>query len=461
MSAEAAPQVGPRPAKVLAAGTAAAALLAALSLLALDQTTSVDANNWLIWARQAATGHSVDPAWAQTSFKPLPVIVALPFSTVSQFAGNLAWLWLVRFGLLLCPTLLFLLVSPRFGRAAGAVAAILPFALPAWVGFAIDGASEPVVAALLLTAAVMAALQRPAAVTAALAASTLLRPEAAGLLVAWLAWLWRREGTGAAAAHLLPAAAAIALGWFALPSALGIGSAQASATAQSRLFVPNSRDGLLAILPTTVWVLVAAGAWGLWRRRDPIVICVTAGAALWTAEVALLASLGFPGVDRYLYPAAVALCATAGAGASTLAGLLPSARPRIAASLGLIALASTLAAIEIPLARDNVDQRRAKAASAERAVDAFTQSGGMRRWAGCRPFAANLGQSVIIARMLGQPLSSFVSARRAPAIAFVETDAASNANGPTVTGGRRPVIVGASRPDWAIVLFPGGEGCGR
>lgn len=456
------PNPEPLPARLLGVGLAAAAALAALSLIALDQTTSVDASNWLIWARQAAVGNPVDPAWAQTSFKPLPVLFALPFSVGSAAAGNLTWLWLVRFGFLVCPLFLFALASRRFGTAAGFVAAILPLAVPTWVGYAIAGDSEPVVTAMVLAAALAAAASRDGVVTGLLSASALIRPEAVGLTVIWLAWLARRWGLSRAVRHLAAATAAIAGGWLLLPELIGFDSGQAAEIAKSKLLVPNSRDGILSILPTTVWLLVALGAWALARRRrDPLLTAVGAAAALWTAEVVALAGLGFPGVDRYLYPAAIALCAIAGAGAGAIVMFARGPTVRIALSLLLVGGSAALAIHSLPQSGDTLDLKIAKADSAERAVKAFESSGGIERWRDCRPFAANLGYSVIVARMLGEPLADFTPVGRAPTIAFMRVGPAAKSGNPFVTGGGKGRIVGFEAPDWTIVEFAGRKGCGR
>ncbi len=439
-----------------------AAVLAALSLFVLDQATSVDANNWLIWARQAAIGNSVDMSRGITTFKALPVIWSLPFARVSPQLGDIAWMWLVRFSALSCCILLFALAARGFGLLAGCVAAALPFAVSSWVDYAIAGDSEPVAAALGLLAALAIANGATIGACAMLALASLIRPEALGPLALIVGWSFLRRQYRQAAASLACAAGLVILGWVVIPELVGLSFDSVAATAKSTPFVANSSDGVLTLLPTTVWLLAAAGLLGAVRRKDNGLEALIAGSTVWIAEVAIMDAAGLSnGLDRYMFPAVIALLAVAGAGASTLCELAP--RP----NLGRLIAAATTALVvflignAFSLNQANLERRQARADSTGRAVLAFERAGGMTRWAGCVPFVGDGGYSLMIARRLGLPYAAFTTVKSAPALAFIPVTAANLSNGPVVTGGGKPTFVGNAAPDWVIAYYPAADRCGQ
>ena len=439
-----------------------AAALAALSLLALDQATSVDSNNWLIWARQAAIGNSVDMSHGITTFKALPVVWSIPFARISPQAGDLAWVWLVRFSALSCCVLLFTLAARGFGLLAGCVAAALPFSLSVWVDYAITGDSEPVAAALSLAAAL--ALAGGASVSAALllGIASLIRPEALGPLALLVIWQLVNRQNLKAAISVGSCAALVIVGWVVVPEMVGLSFRAVASTAKSVPFVPNSSDGVLTLLPASVWLLTAAGLIGAIRHRDPRLAALTAGATIWIAEVALMDLTGVSnGLDRYMIPAVVALLALAGAGASTIAELAPGARSRAVASAASVALVVFLIGNAWSLNHSNLQRRQAFADSSGRAVLAFDRAGGLKRWAGCVPFVGNGGYSLIVARRLGLPYAAFTTVKPAPALAFIPAKARNLTNGPVVTGGGTPKFVGIAKPDWVIAYYPAADRCGQ
>ena len=440
----------------------AAALLAALSLFVLAQATSVDANNWLIWARQAAIGNSVDMSRGITTFKALPVIWSLPFARVSPQLSDLAWIWLVRFSALSCCVLLFAIASRRFGLIAGCVAAAMPFALSNWVDYAIAGDSEPVAAALGLAAAI--AVTSGATVSAAvlLAFAALIRPEALGPLALVLIWAVARRQYRQALIALGSCAAVVLVGWVAVPELVGLSFNSVAATAKSVPFVANGSNGVLTLLPTSVWLLTVVGLIGAVRRNDSGLIAVIAGSTIWIAEVVVMNATGVSnGLDRYMMPAVVALLAVAGAGASTLSERAP--RPNLGRLVAVAAasLVVFLVANAWSLNQTNLERRQTDADSTGRALLAFDRAGGMNRWAGCVPFVGNGGYSLMVARRLGLPYSAFITVKPAPALAFIPAQVKSLGNGPLVTGGGKPKFVGLAKPDWVIAYYPAADRCGQ
>jgi hypothetical protein len=167
---------------------------------------------------------------------------------------------------------------------------------------------------------------------------------------------------------------------------------------------------------------------------------------------------GFSGLDRYVMPGVIGLCAIGGAGAGTLVDFAKPTWLRWLARAGVAALLAGLIWTAVPLDRDNVSQRRAEGLSAQRATAAFNSAGGLKRFEGCLPLATNGSWSVILGRMLGLPLSDVTNYKSAPAVVLRPTQLKSYKNGPAIdTRGIRHKIVGYRNPDWAVILYPGCE----
>jgi hypothetical protein len=188
---------------------------------------------------------------------------------------------------------------------------------------------------------------------------------------------------------------------------------------------------------------------------------VAAGCALWVAEVEVMGSLGWSGLDRYMYPPVIVMLAVAGAGAATLVGLVRNRTAKRVSSGAGIAAACLLVAIAMPLNADNLRARQATANSATDVISAFNRIGGLEQWSNCRPFAGNIGRSLILARLLGEPFSSFAPITFAPTLAFIPTHQKSGSNGPSVINPKSAKILAVAKPDWALVYYKGSRGCRR
>jgi len=353
---------GAVPALVLA--LAGCAVLSALSL-ALPFTLVFDPWGWLIWARELGEGGldtSAGPSW-----KPLPVLLALPFAGFEQL-GPQWWLWLARTGWLAAPVLAGLLaarlVDGRWGasatrsgngdRAAGEsgvslegagagrgrevgrrawVAGTLAAAgtlllydpFTAWVRQFTGGLSEPLLSALVLGAILAASEERPR-LTALLAfCACLLRPEAWPFAALWALWAVRSGRLSLAAG--LAGAALIPLAWF-VPDLLGAGDPLAGAERAREGSGAPPVEALevlgraLALVPAALWLGAVWLLVGAWRRRregrawpqDEAALVLGVGALTWIAVVAVLASAGYAGLPRFMAPAGALLCALGAAG---------------------------------------------------------------------------------------------------------------------------------------------------
>lgn len=435
----------------------AAGITAAASLLWVGEATSRDTNNWLIWARQLSLGNQLDFTGGVPSWKPFPVVVSLPFARISPALSNLFWLWLVRFSWLMCSVLLGTLALRSFGKLAAVIAGTLPLALPAWFAYALMGDSEPVATALALGAALIAQARRFRLAIGFLIAAGLLRPELWPLLLILIGWRWRSDRRSAYTA-LLCAAAALFIGWSLLPALAGGGWGQAASRASTRLLVGNSAEGYFTLLPLRAWLLVAIGGFGVWQRRDRMLALVAAVSLGLAAEVEVMSWFGFSGLDRYVMPGIIGLCAIGGAGAGTLLGLARLKWAKLLVGGLITALVGGLIWSATPLDRDNVQRRRSEGQSATRAVAAFDRAGGVARFEGCLPLATNGSWSVILGRMLGLPLRDVTNFKTAPAVVLRPTNLKSYKNGPAINPmGIKPEVIGFEPPDWAVVLYPGCE----
>ena len=168
-----------------------------------------------------------------------------------------------------------------------------------------------------------------------------MRPEAWPLLVGYGLWCSRRDRR----ARLL--AAALALGVVALwlaPELLGAGGGGAAGRARRGTGDPLEALGWAAILPLAVaWplALVAVRAAG---GRTLAVRLLAGGALAWIALVAVMTLAGFPGLPRFMAPAAAVVGVLGGVG---LAALLaqPRAYGRILPALVAVALVAALAGL--------------------------------------------------------------------------------------------------------------------
>lgn len=398
--------------------------VAALSLLA-PWTPTYDPWAWLIWGREVG-GLDLDttagPAW-----KPLPVLVA---TGLAPFGGAAPALWLViaRAGGLLAVVLAFSLAARLAGGRgrwfAGAVAAL---GLLATVGFlrgAAGGSSEGLLVALVLLAVDRHLAERRGQAFGCLVAASLLRPEAWPFLLAYAAWLWRRDpGSRAIAVAGLALVPAL---WF-LPELWGSGDLLRSS---ERAQVPNpgqpalaerpaleALEGFVTMTPVPVLLLALVATGLALSRREAVVLALAGGAAAWVALVAAMAELGFSGEDRYLLAAAALVAVLGGAGAGSLYELAALRAPRVAAPTGAVALAVAVAA-SLPSARRLGDELAYAAELRSDLSAAVERAGGPERLRTCGRLYAGRYRFPLVAWHLRAHISDLSLAPQAPGVVF-------------------------------------------
>jgi hypothetical protein len=396
--------------------------VAALSLLA-PWTPTYDPWAWLIWGREVG-GLDLDttagPAW-----KPLPVLVT---TALAPLGGAAPALWLVvaraggLFAVLLAFSLAVRLAGGRGRWFAGAVAALGLLATAGFLRGVAGGSSEGVLVALVLLAVDRHLAERRGQAFALLVAASLLRPEAWPFLVAYGAWLWRREpGT-----RTITGLALVPALWF-LPELWGSGDLLRSS---ERAQVPNpgqpalaerpaleALEGFVTMIPVPVFLL-ALGATALAiARRKAVLLALAGGAATWGALVAAMAELGFSGEDRYLLAAAALVAVLGGAGAGRLHDLAAFRVPRIVAPAAAAILAVAVAA-SLPSARRLGDDLAYAAELRSDLSAAVERAGGPERLRTCGPLYAGRYRFPLVAWHLGAHISDLSLTPHAPGVVF-------------------------------------------
>ncbi len=322
--------------------------LAALTLL-LPSTPTYDPWAWIVWGREVISGHlstTTGPSW-----KPLPVV----FTAVFALAGSASpalWLIVARAGGFLALVFSYRLSRRLGGPLAGIIAVAALMLVNFFARAAFLGDSEGLLIAFTLCAAELHLVGRRRDAVLAGFGAALLRPEAwlfVGLYGLWL--FWREPSLRLLLVGLGIAVPALWLG----PELWGSGNAfRASARAQQ--VVPGSpgaaadptqalldRAWPLVLMPVRIGAALAIfGA--VWMRRrieSRAVLLIAGAAALWFAEVIVMANNGYSGNVRYLLAPSALVCVLGGVGLARLVSLVPAGRRgalRVAAGIAVVAV---------------------------------------------------------------------------------------------------------------------------
>lgn len=402
--------------------------LAALSLV-IPSTLTYDSFTWVNWAREIVHWHldtRTAPAW-----KPLPVLVDLPFAPFGSLA-LWAWLLVARAGGLLAVAMCFRLARRMAGWGAGLFAAIALILSTSFVFyFMAVGLSEPLMAGLALLA-VERHLDRHYGQTAALVyACVLLRPEYAPFLLGYGAFVWLRLPKSRLWLVLGAVALPVVL---LLPDYIGSGDWLRSAR---RAAVPSeggarltSYPGLATLQGATrqVIVPVLAGAVvslvltvrSFWKRREDALslalIALSAGVLLWQA--ALTQAHKSAGDPRYLIVGYSLACVVAGIGWSRAVSAVgkhwPDSRTAVRSAVAVVVVAiAPFVWIEIakyPGATHGMSYQVHK----DGQLQALIAGIGGSRLLACGPVMADTYQAAAIAWYLDVPTSrvSIIAAPR-------------------------------------------------
>lgn len=336
----------------IAAGCAA---IAALSLTA-PFAPGFDAWAWLVWGREV-TELGLDTT-AGPSWKPLTVLIAVPLTTAGDLGPDL-WLWLTRTAWLLAAVLAAsiavrltparaLAAVPGGAAAIGVVASVGVFLIDdpftPWFRQGVTGLSEPLLVALALGAFLARLEGRGRLALALLLGCALLRPEAWVLLALLALERWQQGHDRAA---IVAAGLLVPVLWF-VPDLIGSGDPLTGAG--------RAREGsgsppveaaevwlrLLGMPLAVLWPGALVAVVAARRRREPRALELALAAALWAAQVALLAAAGYAGLPRFMAPVAAAVCVL-GASGTAIAIRWVRDRGRAPALAGIVATVALIA----------------------------------------------------------------------------------------------------------------------
>jgi hypothetical protein len=428
-----------------------------LSAFTLPTLPSYDPFSWVLWGWELAH-HIIGPhepfiTGGGPSWKPFPVI----FTTIFGFFGGAApklWVGLARggglFGLFVAYRLgSRLAATPRWrlaGPIAGVLAAFGVFLTSEWTHYMFRGTSEPLVVTTTLFAIERHLAGRKTTAFLSGVALALMRPEAGlfvGLYALWL--FFKGDPILRTRVILVLGILAIPVGWFVPPwiaSGQPLLSSQHALLYNGQLGAHPELEVLKRATNLSVWpVIVAALAVTLLaiRRRDWLTVTLAGGALAYVAVVEAMTAKGYPGLERFMLPAAATFAVLAGVAVVRFALFAGGGL----ASLGV---AAVLVAIAVPFFAGRVSAARPERRITQQAVsiynsmvDAVHKAGGNKAVFPCWSSRAAINHSVqpSLAWALGAPLTHIYAVTdldktlRHPALAFFAPRNPINGGAPT------------------------------
>lgn len=397
-----------------------------VSLLIAPSALINDPNWWVVWAGDLPSGTIDLTGQGNVSWKPLPVLLTVPASAISQQIGIHFWLWVSRSCVLGTSVLLYRLASRRGGPVGGIVAALLPLLIQNWDQSMVGGASEPLLMVLILSAVEAALSNRRWLALWLGVLAGLVRPEVSPLLVIYGVWLLRRDRSRA----LVPLAAGVlvlAIGWFALPALLmgnGLQAAETTTVYPGPIpWIGELFRMAIGWTDTFWWTLVplAAGLFVAVRERDRLLLWLIAGAGIWTLTLVAFSAGGVSGMPRYTVPPMIVLCVVAGAGAGAIYLACRPLALRVAVVVALIAALG----LSINANADRIglffDLGHYQLLAVDEAAGVVRAAGGASRFKDCQPLGTNasLGYPGPLGPRLGLNVRSQLKPAKAPTILIV------------------------------------------
>lgn len=334
----------------LAFWSAVSVVLGALSCAIWNPVPGFDVYSWIVWGRSASDPHMVFYISGGPSWKPLPVLFTSFYGLFGQAAPTL-WVITARAGGILGLLGIFRLSLeltdraqlPRWsGWVAGVVGCVglimtAPNIDANWTHNFFRGTAEPVMIAAWLWAIDAMLRRRHLLAYTLVAAEGLIRPEAWLFLFAYGVWLWFAHPR--LRVWVVLGLLAQPVGWFAPPGISTGHPFMAATNAHSYngqlggnwLKTILDRAYTLQPLPTLVFAAIATVT-ALWRQRQRLAIWRTEDRmAVWAGRDSLTLSLavlscawwlvvivetgaGYPGLQRFFFPAAATACVLSGLG---------------------------------------------------------------------------------------------------------------------------------------------------
>jgi hypothetical protein len=446
-----------------------------VSVLTLPSLPGYDAFAWVVWGRELAhhvIGHG-EPfiTGGGPSWKPLPVVFTTVFGPFG--AAPKLWVALARaaglFGLLVAYQLGSRLGgSPRWrlaGPIAGVLAAFGVFLTSEWTHYMYRGTSEPMVVATTLFAIERHLAERQTTAFLSGVALVLLRPEAGVFVGLYALWLFVADRRVRTRLVLLAGIAAIPAGWF-VPTWIASGEPLLASIHARNYNGHLGADPLLDVLKRatnlSVWpVIIAAAVCVLLaiRTRDRVTLTLAGAGLAYVAVVEIMTLAHYPGLERFMLPAAAIACVLAGVAVARMATFAGG-------GLGSLAIVVTAFAIAVPFFDGRVAEAGTEQHTAERAVRIYNQlvaavrkAGGAKQAFPCQDSRAAVNHTVqtSLAWAFGVPLTDVVgvtdvdTSLRRPALAFFAPRNPINGGAPTALIGRLRGKLIARSGVWKVI----------
>lgn len=409
---------------------AACPVVAALSLL-LSATPHYDPFAWLAWGREIA---HLDMARTLSgpSWKPLPVLLTIPLSVLGD-AAPAAWLVVARTAGLLAFVLAFRLGKRLRSAPAGVLAAMALVLVPGLLRELALGGELSLLVTLVLGAIDRHLAGRPTQATLLGLAAALLRTEAWPFLGLYGLWAWRARAVD----RRLLAAVLVSLPvlWF-VPDWITLGDplwgaevARASTEARTPALVAHPvlevANRGYRLLPLSLHLLAVAAVVLAVRRREWTPVVLAGAAVAWVALVAVMTAVGgYPGLSRFLVPAAAVVCLLAAVGAAGVVDLVGPRMRLAVAGLLLVAVVPAGVARREGLA-DEARTSRAWARVAGDLPGAVRRAGGGDRVA-CRRPVVNHAAQTELAWILHLPIAAVRTQADGDGLVFATEDRVAN-----------------------------------
>jgi hypothetical protein len=331
----------------------AIALLALATLVILWARTrpGYDPYGWLVWGRETlswALDTNAAPSW-----KPLPYLFTLPYALFGHYQ---LWLWMITAvaislsGVIFAARITYRLTHAPPERRwaaylAGAFSGLALLGITDYAHYVLSAQSDPLIVSLVLGAIDCHLSRRLRWAFALLVLGSLGRPEVWPFIAVYAIWAWRAIPS---MRWLVVAGAVVVLAlWFGIPGLTSRSLFQAGSNAlnSGRAIHGNKVSGIVSRfvglhdvgLELMALLSVALAVW----RRDRATLLLAAGTVAWVVVETAFALHGWPGVPRYMFPAAAIMVVIAGIGV----GRLLAEPPRLSSAVGIAAVAVTVAVV--------------------------------------------------------------------------------------------------------------------
>jgi hypothetical protein len=416
-----------RPALVIAL---AVLMVATLLVLWARTRPGYDPYGWLVWGRQTIRG-ALDTN-AAPSWKPLPYLFTLPYALFGHYQ---LWLWMITSvaislsGVIFAARIAYQLTDAPPERryaayAAGAFAGLALLGITDYTHYVLSAQSDPLIVSLCLGAVDCHLSRRPRWAFALLVLASLGRPEVWPFIAGYAIWSWRAVPS---MRWLVVAGAIVVLAlWFGIPGLTSRSFFQAGSNAlgSGRAIHGNKVTGIVSRflglheVGLELLALLSVGLAVVYRDRATLIL---AGAAVaWVIVEIAFALHGWPGVPRYMFPAAAAMVVVAAVGVGRLLAQPP--RPSSAAGLAGIAVVAVVVISLVPpalsdarTAHKDLGAQRARTNEIGQLTGAIGRLGGAARLRACGEPLTRLEYQSILAWNLNVNVAT-VGFKYAPAV---------------------------------------------